>query len=42
MDINVAEATVVELQDSNAMHLGASWLVLLVAGIVVCAVTQRQ
>ena len=39
-DINVAEANVVELQGSRATHLGASWLVLLVAGIVGWAVTQ--
>jgi len=32
MDINVAEATVVELQGSNATHSNASLFVLLAAG----------
>ena len=38
-DLNVAEANVVELQGSNAMLLTASWLILVVDGIVV---SQRE
>ena len=39
-NLTVAEANVVELQGSNATHLSASWLIVVVAGIVIGSDTK--